>query len=73
MAKKINALKLAQESWGRSEVTNRRPLSESAALYLMQVRSLQMKIPPVKKRLPIMVDAATRAAVPCAVKIRHGG
>jgi hypothetical protein len=73
MAKKINDLKFAQENQGQAEITNRRPTSDSAALYLMQVRMPRLKISPQKKRLPIFVDAETREAVPFPVKIRHLG
>jgi len=71
MAKKVDAFKLSQVSWGQAEVTNRRPASDSAALYLMQIRSSRLRISPLKKRLPIFVDAETYADVPCPVKIRH--
>jgi hypothetical protein len=73
MAKKVNALQLAQVNWGRAEVTNRQPSAESAALYLMQIRSARLKISPLKKRLPILTDAATPADLPCPVKIRQLG
>ena len=73
MAKKINALKLAQANWGQAEITNRRPASDSAVLYLMQIRTSRLNISPLKKKLPILVDAETRAEVPCPVKIRQRG
>jgi len=71
MAKKVNELKLAQASWGQAEVTNRRPSADSPALYLMQAWMPRCRVPQPKKRLPVFVDAETRAAVPCPVKIRH--
>ena len=71
MAKKANALKFAQEFRGQAAVTNRQPVAELAALYLMQVRSPRLKISPPKKRLPVAVDAETRAQIEHPVKIRH--
>jgi hypothetical protein len=71
MAKKVDELKLAQESWGQSEVTNRNPTADSAALYLMQVRLPRFRVTPPRKRLPIFVDDEARIEDPCPVKIRH--
>jgi hypothetical protein len=73
MAKKVDALKLTQESWGQAEVTNRRAVAESAALYLMQLRLPRLRISPPKKRLPIFMDAGPQTDLPCPVKIRHIG
>ena len=73
MAKKVNHLRLAQVNWGQAQVTNRRPAAESAALYLMQIRSARLKVSPLKKRLPILTDAVTRADLPQPVKIRQLG
>jgi hypothetical protein len=71
MAKKVNDMRLAQESWGHGEVMNRRSSSESPALYLMQAWMPRCRIAPPKKRLPVFMDAETLADVPCPVKIRH--
>ena len=71
MAKKVDELKLAQESWGQAEITNRHPASESAALYLMQVRLPRFRVTQPRKRLPVFVDAGTHIEDPCPVKIRH--
>jgi hypothetical protein len=71
MAKKVNALKLAQESCGQAEVTNRQPTTELAALCMMQLRLPRLKIFPFKRKLLIMVDAETRAQIEHPVKIRH--
>ena len=71
MAKKVNASKLALESRGQAEVTNRQPATESAALCLMQVRLPRLKISPFKRKLPVIVDAETRAQIEHPVKIRH--
>jgi hypothetical protein len=73
MAKKVNALKLAQEIRGPSEFTDRLPAPVSPALYLMQLRLPKMRISPTKKRLPVDMDAETRAQVEHPVKIRHVG
>jgi hypothetical protein len=44
---------------------------EPAALYLMQIRSSRLKIAPLKKRLPVFMDAET-CDLPHEVKIRQG-
>jgi len=71
MAKKMNTLKLALESRGQAEVTNRLPAKVSPALYLMQLRLPKLKICPPKKKLPVIVDDETRAQIEHPVKIRH--
>jgi hypothetical protein len=71
MAKKVNALKLAMESRGQAEVTNRLPAKISPALYLMQLRLPKLKISPQRKKVPVIVDAETRAQIEHPVKIRH--
>ena len=69
MAKKVNELKLAQENWGQAEVTNRR--GESPALFLTQAWMPRFRVAQPKKKLPIFMDADTRAEVSRPVKIRH--
>ena len=71
MAKKVNALKLAQAARGQAEVTNRWPTPVSPALYLMQLRLPKMRICPPKRKLLVAVDAETRAQIEHPVKIRH--
>jgi len=71
MAKKVNVLKLAQETRGQTEFTDRLPAKVSPALYLMQLRLPKLKISPLKKKLPIAVDAETRAQIEHPVKIIH--
>jgi hypothetical protein len=71
MAKKVNALKLVQETRGQAELTNHLPAKVSPALYLMQLRLPKLKISPLKKKLLIDVDAETRAQIEHPVKIRH--
>ncbi|MDD5140668.1 MAG: hypothetical protein PHY43_10465 [Verrucomicrobiales bacterium] len=71
MAKKVNALRLEQETRGHAEVTNRLPAKVSPALYLMQLRLTKMKISPLKRKLPITGNAETRDQIEHAVKIRH--
>jgi hypothetical protein len=73
MAKKVNALKLAQQTRGRAEFTDRPPATVSPALYLMQLRLPKSKISPLKKRLPIDMDAETRAQIEHPVEIKHVG
>jgi hypothetical protein len=71
MAKKVNLMKLTLETRGQAEHTNRLPAKVSPALYLMQLRLPKLKISPLKKKLPIDVDAETRAQIEHPVKIRH--
>ena len=71
MAKKVNALKLAQISRGQAEVTNRLPTPVAPALYLMQLRLPKMRIFRLKRKLLIFMDAETLAEVEHPVKIRH--
>jgi hypothetical protein len=71
MAKKVNVLKLAQANRGQAEVTDRLPAKVSPALYLMQLRLPKLKISPLTRKLPIAVDAETRAQIEHPVKIRH--
>ena len=73
MAKKVNAFKLALMSRGQAEVTSRWPTPVSPALYLMQLRRPKLRISPLKKKLPIMMDAETLAQIEHPVKIRHIG
>ena len=71
MAKKVNALKLVLESRGQAELTNGLPAKISPALYLMQLRLPKVKISPMKRKVPVIVDAETRAQIEHPVKIRH--
>jgi hypothetical protein len=71
MAKKVNLMKLTQETRGQAELTNRLPAKVSPALYLMQLRLPKTKISPLKRKLPIAVDTETRAQIEHPVKIRH--
>ena len=72
MAKKVNASKLALESHGQAEVTNRQAARESV-FCLMQVRLPKLKIFSFKRKLPVVMDAETRAQIEHPVKIRHVG
>ncbi len=71
MAKKVNAMKLALETRGQAELTNRLPAKISPALYLMQLRLPKMKIPTPRKKVPLVVDDETRAQIEHPVKIKH--
>jgi hypothetical protein len=73
MARKIDALKLTQENWGLAEITNRRPTSDSAVLYLLDIRPTWLKVPPPRKRLSIFVKPGALVDLPQEVKIRHAG
>jgi hypothetical protein len=71
MAKKVNTLKLSQASRAQAEIMDRRPSADTAALYLMQIRSPRLKISAPRKRLAVLMDPLALADVPCPVKIRH--
>jgi hypothetical protein len=71
MAKKANALKLSQTSRGQAEVTNHQPATEIAALSMMQMPLPRAKISPLRRKLPVFIDAETRAQIEHPVKIFH--
>ena len=71
MAKKMNSMKLAQETRGNAAVTDRQPELQVAALYLMQSRQQMLRILPPRRRLSVAVDAETRAQIEHPVKIIH--
>jgi hypothetical protein len=73
MAKKVNALKLAQRSRAQAEVTDRRPTPVSPALYLMQLRLPKMRIFRSHRKLLIAMDADTQAEIEYPVKITRLG
>jgi len=70
MARKMNALKLAQETRGQAAVTNRQPLLQ-VALYFMQPRLESVKISPPRRRLQVAMDAEARTEASVPVKIIH--
>jgi hypothetical protein len=70
MARKINALILAQEVRGQTEVTNRR-LAPQVAAYLIQPHMQTLKISPPKRRMQIAIEVEMRAEIPDPVKIIH--
>jgi hypothetical protein len=43
---------------------------EPAALFLMQIRSSRLRVAPLKKKLPVFMDAETSDLL-CPVKIRQ--
>ena len=71
MAKKVNLMKLTQETRLPAEVMDRWPAAVSPALYLMQLRLPKLRISPVKKKLPIIMDPESRDATAQSVKIIH--
>ena len=71
MAKKVHLTKLTLETRGQAELTNRRSAPFSPALYLMQLRLPKLRISPVKKKIPIIMDPESRYDVAQSVKIRH--
>jgi hypothetical protein len=70
MARKMNALKFAQETLGQAAVTNRQPVPQ-VALYLMQPRLESLKISPPRRRLQVAIDPETSAEGSGTVKIIH--
>ena len=70
MARKMNALKLAQEVRGQTEVTNRR-LAPQVAAYLIQPHMQTVKISHPKRRMQIAIEVEMRAEIPDPVKIIH--
>ncbi len=70
MARKINALILAQEVRGQTEITNRR-LAPQVAAYLIQPHMQTVKISPPKRRMQIAIEVEMRAEIPDPVKIIH--
>jgi hypothetical protein len=70
MARKMNALKLAQEVRGPAEVTNRR-LAPQVVPYLVQPRLQTLKISPPKRRMQLAIEIEMRAEIPGPVKIIH--
>ena len=70
MARKMNALKLAQEVRGPAEVTNRR-LAPQVAAFLMQPHLQTLKISPPKRRMQIAIEIEMRAEISGPVKIIH--
>jgi hypothetical protein len=69
MARKANTLTVLQEMHGQSQVTNRQPAAELAALYLMQVRTRALKVSQPRRRLRVVTDAETRAEIARPVSI----
>ena len=70
MARKINALILAQEVRGQTEITNRR-LAPQVAAYLIQPHMQTVKISPPKRQMQIAIEVEMRAEIPDPVKIIH--
>jgi hypothetical protein len=70
MARKMNALKLAQEVRGQTEVTNRR-LAPQVTPYLMQPRMQTLKISSPKRRMQVAIEIEMRAETCDPVKIIH--
>jgi hypothetical protein len=71
MAKKMNALQVMEASRAEVEIERLRHAPLSPALYMMQLQLPQPKTFPVKRKLPVEVDAETRAQIEYPVKIRH--
>jgi hypothetical protein len=71
MAKKMNALQVMEASRAEVEIEKLRHAPLSPALYMMQLQLPQPKTFPAKRKLPVEVDAETRAQIEYPVKIRH--
>jgi hypothetical protein len=67
MARKMNPPKPAQEIRVQAAATG------LAAFYLTHMRPPGLKIPATRRRLPVAVDAETRAQIEHPVKIIHAG
>ena len=70
MARKMYALRLAQEVRGQTEATHRR-LAPQVAAYLMQPHMQTLKISPPKRRMQIAIEVERRAEISSPVKIIH--
>jgi hypothetical protein len=74
MAKKMNALQLAQTARAEAQIDNRRHAPPMGALSLMQPPRPQAgRGFPARRRLQITVDDTTYAQLPQSVKITHAG
>ena len=71
MAKKMNALQVMEAGRAEVEIEELRHAPLSPALYMMQLQLPQPKTSPLKRKLPVIMDADTRDAVPQPVKIIH--
>jgi len=67
MAKKMDTLKFAPGLSAGDRVTNRQPVGEIAAL--MPLRAPMVRVPLVKRRLPIFVSADAHESIECPIKI----
>jgi hypothetical protein len=72
MARKMNTLRLSQETRGEAAVSNRRPTQPAAALYFTQLRPPILKVPARSlRRIAVQVEEPPSAA--CVVKIIQAG
>jgi hypothetical protein len=71
MAKKMNALQVVEASRAEVEIQRFRHAPFSPALYMMQLQLPKRENFPPKRKLPIFVDAETRAQIEHPVEIRH--
>ena len=71
MAKKMNALQVMEAGRAEVEIQRFRHAPFSPALYMMQLQLPKRENSPPKRKLPIFVDAETRAQIEHPVKIRH--
>jgi hypothetical protein len=70
MARKMNALRLATETRGHTEATQRR-LAPQVASYLLQPQLHPMKIGSPKRRMQIAIEIEMRDEISSPVKIIH--
>jgi len=71
MARKMNALRVSQQTDGEAAVSNRLLMPPTAALYLAQLRSHTLKISPPRLRQQIAVQIEEPPQMPSVVKIIH--
>jgi hypothetical protein len=70
MARKSHALKMALETHGSAGLNRRLPMPSTSALYLAQLHSHALKVPP-RARLHIAVQMDETSTASCVVKIIH--
>jgi hypothetical protein len=71
MARKMNSLMASQEACGWALAGNRQQMPPTAALYLAQLRSRILKVPPPGLRQQIAIQIEERPQAPRVVKIIH--
>jgi hypothetical protein len=73
MARKMNALRVSQQTRGQAAESSRQPIPLTAALYLAQLRTPGFKVPPPRSQRRIAVQIEDQPQEPRAVKIIQTG